>query len=51
MTQLILFFQFVFNLEQGLPVLQEWLFFNRVTGRARKDFEIGPTRLLLRYDL
>ncbi|PON78853.1 Bacterial surface antigen (D15) [Parasponia andersonii] len=38
---------FVFNMEQGLPVLPEWLFFNRVNSRARKDIEIGPARLLL----
>ncbi|KAF4385077.1 hypothetical protein G4B88_029119 [Cannabis sativa] len=37
----------VFNLEQGLPVLSEWLFFNRVNARARKDVQIGPARLLL----
>ncbi|KAL5566613.1 hypothetical protein UlMin_029777 [Ulmus minor] len=37
---------FVFNMEQGLPLLPEWLFFNRVNARARKDVEIGPTRLL-----
>ena len=41
--------QFVFNMEQGLPVLPEWLFFNRVNARARKGIEIGPARLLLRY--
>ncbi|KAH9771787.1 Outer envelope protein 80 [Citrus sinensis] len=38
---------FVFNMEQGLPVLPEWLFFNRVNARARKGVEIGPARLLL----
>lgn len=41
--------QFVFNMEQGLPVLPEWLFFNRVNARARKGVEIGPACLLLRY--
>lgn len=45
----LLSLQFVFNVEQGLPVLPEWLFFNRVNARARKDVEIGPARLLLRY--
>ncbi|KAG4208792.1 hypothetical protein ERO13_A03G155400v2 [Gossypium hirsutum] len=39
---------FAFNMEQGLPVMPEWLFFNRVNSRARKVVEIGPTRLLLR---
>ncbi|KAF8396130.1 hypothetical protein HHK36_017742 [Tetracentron sinense] len=38
---------FVFSMEQGLPVLPEWLFFNRVNARARKGVEIGPARLLL----
>ncbi|TXG73238.1 hypothetical protein EZV62_001817 [Acer yangbiense] len=37
----------VFNVEQGLPVLPEWLFFNRVNAHARKGVEIGPVRLLL----
>lgn len=41
--------QVVFNMEQGIPVLPEWLSFNRVNARARTDFEIGPARLLLRY--
>lgn len=41
--------QFVFNMEQGLPVLPEWLFFNRVNARARQGIEIGPARFLLRY--
>ncbi|TYI28718.1 hypothetical protein ES332_A05G263700v1 [Gossypium tomentosum] len=39
---------FAFNMEQGLPVMPEWLFFNRVNARARKVVEIGPTRILLR---
>lgn len=38
---------FVLNMEQGLPVLPEWLFFSRVNARARKGVEIGPARLLL----
>lgn len=37
----------VFNMEQGLPVLPEWLFFNRVNARARKGLDIGPARFLL----
>ncbi|RXI03907.1 hypothetical protein DVH24_038181 [Malus domestica] len=40
----------VFNVEQGLPVLPEWLYFNRINARARKDVELGPTRVLVRYD-
>jgi outer membrane protein insertion porin family len=36
-------------MEQGLPVLPEWLSFNRVNVRARKGVEIGPASLLLRY--
>ncbi|KAL5697521.1 Outer envelope protein 80 [Ranunculus cassubicifolius] len=38
---------FVFNMEQGLPVMPEWLCFNRVNARARKGIELGPARLLL----
>ncbi|XWS71140.1 hypothetical protein CRYUN_Cryun03dG0113200 [Craigia yunnanensis] len=41
------FESFAFNMEQGLPVTPEWLFFNRVNARARKGVEIGPARLLL----
>ncbi|ESQ41976.1 hypothetical protein EUTSA_v10012770mg [Eutrema salsugineum] len=37
---------FAFNMEQGLPVLPEWLFFNRVNARTRKGIHIGPTRFL-----
>lgn len=37
----------VFNMEQGLPVWTDWLFFNRVTARARKGLVVGPTCLLL----
>ncbi|XP_059624987.1 outer envelope protein 80, chloroplastic [Cornus florida] len=37
---------FVFNMEQGLPVLPDWLFFNRVNARSRKGFEVGPARFL-----
>ncbi|KAK9941218.1 hypothetical protein M0R45_017836 [Rubus argutus] len=36
-----------FNMEQGLPVLPDWLFFTRMNARARKDLEIGPAQLLL----
>ncbi|GLU24137.1 hypothetical protein SLE2022_400940 [Rubroshorea leprosula] len=38
---------FVFNMEQGIPVMPEWLFFNRVNARGRTGVEIGPARLLL----
>lgn len=38
---------FVFNMEQGLPIVPEWLFFNRVNARARKGLEVGPARFLL----
>ena len=41
--------QFVFNMEQGLPLWPEWLFFNRVNARARKGAQIGPALCLLRY--
>ena len=41
--------QFAFNMEQGLPVMPEWLFFNRVNARVRKSVKIGPAHLLLRY--
>lgn len=43
--------QFVFNMEQGLPLLPEWLSFNRTNVRARKGVEIGPARFLLRYGI
>ncbi|XAR60392.1 hypothetical protein NMG60_11033746 [Bertholletia excelsa] len=38
---------FVLDMEQGLPLLPEWLFFNRVNARARKGLDIGPARFLL----
>uniref|UniRef100_A0A7N0TTD9 Outer envelope protein 80, chloroplastic n=1 Tax=Kalanchoe fedtschenkoi TaxID=63787 RepID=A0A7N0TTD9_KALFE len=38
---------FVFNMEQGLPLLPEWLFFNRINARARKGLQFGPARFLL----
>ncbi|KAI3407971.1 POTRA domain-containing protein [Psidium guajava] len=38
---------FAFNMEQGIPVLPEWLFFNRVNARARKGIEIGPAHFVL----
>lgn len=41
--------QFVLNMEQGLPLLSEWLSFTRVNARARKGFEIGPAHLHIRY--
>jgi len=31
----------VFNMEQGLPILPEWLFFNRINVRARHEMRIG----------
>ncbi|KAH9301791.1 hypothetical protein KI387_013374, partial [Taxus chinensis] len=34
----------VFNMEQGLPVFPDWLFFNRVNVRARHGMCIGPAR-------
>ncbi|KAG5517588.1 hypothetical protein RHGRI_038102 [Rhododendron griersonianum] len=40
---------FVFNMEQGLPILPEWLFFNRLNARARKGLDIGPLRFLLSF--
>ena len=42
--------QFLLNMEQGLPLLPEWLSFTRVNSRARKGVEIGPARLHLRYE-
>ncbi|KAF3321404.1 Outer envelope protein of [Carex littledalei] len=36
----------VLNVEQGLPVLPEWLCFNRVTARIRQGFDVGPARFL-----
>ncbi|XP_030454957.1 outer envelope protein 80, chloroplastic [Syzygium oleosum] len=38
---------FAFNMEQGIPVLPEWLFFNRVNARARKGIEIGPAHFVV----
>lgn len=37
----------VFSMEQALPVLPEWLFFNRVNARGRMGVGIGPARLVL----
>lgn len=48
-TQYFGLLQLKFNMEQGLPVLPDWLFFTRMNARARKDLEIGPAQLLLRY--
>ena len=48
---LFLSLQFVFNMEQGLPLWSEWLFFNRVNTRARKGVEIGPALCLLRFGI
>lgn len=38
-----------FNVEQGLPIIPEWLCFNRVTGRFRQGVQIGPARVLLSF--
>ncbi|XP_050884047.1 outer envelope protein 80, chloroplastic [Lathyrus oleraceus] len=38
---------FVLNMEQGLPVLPDWLSFTRVNARGRKGVEIGPARFNL----
>ncbi|GAB2229299.1 hypothetical protein Droror1_Dr00023437 [Drosera rotundifolia] len=38
---------FVFSAEQGLPVLPEWLCFNRINARARTGAELGPSHLVL----
>ncbi|CAN0902108.1 Outer envelope protein 80, chloroplastic [Linum grandiflorum] len=38
---------FVFNMEQGLPLWPDWLYFNRVTARARKGIQVGPALVLL----
>ncbi|XP_071677947.1 outer envelope protein 80, chloroplastic [Lolium perenne] len=38
---------FVFNAEQGLPILPQWLRFNRVTAHLKQGYEIGPARLML----
>ncbi|KAF3956657.1 hypothetical protein CMV_018238 [Castanea mollissima] len=39
--------KFAVSMDQGLPVLFEWLSFNRVNARVRKGVEIDPARLLL----
>ncbi|KAI5056444.1 hypothetical protein GOP47_0028262 [Adiantum capillus-veneris] len=41
--------QFVFNVEQGLPVAQDWLFFNRLNVRARQGIQIGPARFIASF--
>ncbi|KMZ56006.1 Outer envelope protein 80, chloroplastic [Zostera marina] len=38
---------FVFNIEQGIPVLSDWLYFSRFNTRARKCIEFGRSRLVL----
>ncbi|TKY48368.1 Outer envelope protein 80 [Spatholobus suberectus] len=38
---------FVLTMEQGLPLLAEWLSFTRVNARARKGVEIGPAHFHL----
>ncbi|XP_031114447.1 outer envelope protein 80, chloroplastic [Ipomoea triloba] len=37
----------VFNMDQGIPVLPEWLVFSRVNARALKGLAVGPVRLFL----
>ena len=49
LTLSVFIYQFAFNMEQGLPVLPEWLFFNRVNARTRKGVHIGPASFLFRY--
>ncbi|KAH1108869.1 hypothetical protein J1N35_012637 [Gossypium stocksii] len=39
---------FIINMEQGLPVMPDWLYFNRVNARVSKSVKLGPARLLLR---
>ncbi|KAK9156995.1 hypothetical protein Scep_003569 [Stephania cephalantha] len=39
----------VLNMEQGLPVLPEWLSFTRGNARTRKGLEIGHFRFLFRH--
>ncbi|KAH9324576.1 hypothetical protein KI387_004754, partial [Taxus chinensis] len=39
----------LFNMEQGLPVFQDWLFFNRVKVRARHGMRIGPARCVASF--
>jgi hypothetical protein len=51
LTIICLVLQFVLNVEQGLPLLLDWLSFTRVNARARKGVQIGPTRLNLRYEV
>eukprot|EP00271_Cylindrocystis_brebissonii_P001837 TRINITY_DN1213_c0_g1_i1.p1 TRINITY_DN1213_c0_g1~~TRINITY_DN1213_c0_g1_i1.p1 ORF type:complete len:900 (+),score=147.38 TRINITY_DN1213_c0_g1_i1:214-2913(+) len=41
--------QLVTNLEQGVPVASDWLFFNRLTLRARRGFRFGPLRLITSF--
>ncbi|KAL8468625.1 hypothetical protein ACS0TY_031718 [Phlomoides rotata] len=37
---------FVLNMDQGIPVSPDWLVFNRVNGRARQGFVVGPAQFL-----
>lgn len=41
--------QFVFNAEQGLPIVQDWLFFNRLNVRTRQGVQIGPARCIASF--
>ena len=42
------FVQLVFNMEQGLPLLPDWLVFTRVNVRGRQGIRIGPARCVAR---
>ncbi|KAI4382135.1 hypothetical protein MLD38_008135 [Melastoma candidum] len=35
------------NVEQAVPLMTEWLFFSRVSGRARRGVELVPVRFIL----
>lgn len=41
--------QFVLNVEQGMPIAQDWLFFNRLNIRARQGLQIGPARCIFSF--
>ncbi|XP_074291123.1 outer envelope protein 80, chloroplastic-like isoform X1 [Silene latifolia] len=38
---------FVFSMEQGLPILPEWLRFNRINSRSQKRVKVGLANILL----
>ncbi|KAI4382136.1 hypothetical protein MLD38_008135 [Melastoma candidum] len=39
--------QLALNVEQAVPLMTEWLFFSRVSGRARRGVELVPVRFIL----